>query len=94
MKSLLKFYLKNFKVIHHSFFILLVFSTFKLFTFVPGFFGQIFQLVLSHNILGFCFQIAILVYCFKVNPIMLEKAGLTDDYMQEQLENLDKKNSK
>jgi hypothetical protein len=48
-------------------------------------------MILSPNLTGFCFQIAILAYCFKVNPIILEKAGLTDDYMKEELENLDKK---
>ena len=93
MKKLLKFYLKNFKFIHHSLFIILVFSTLKLLSFAP-LLGWIFDVVFQPGLLGLIFKLGILAYCFKVNPIMLEKAGLTDDYMKEQLEKLDKKNSK
>ena len=90
MKTLLKFYLKNFKFIHHLFFIVLVFSTLKLLSFAP-FLGWIFDVIFQPGLLGLIFKIGILAYCFKVNPIILEKAGLTDDYMKEELENLDKK---
>lgn len=89
MKTLLRFYLKNFKVIHHSVFILMVFGTLKLCTFLP-LIGWCYSLIFQPNLIGLFFQIGLLITCFKINPHMLEKAGLTDEYMKEQLDNLDK----
>ena len=84
MKTLFKFYLKNFRAIHHIIFIIMVFGSLKLSSFVYTPFKSIF----SFDSLGILMQLTLLAICFYFGQKSLRSAGLTDEYMKEQLKKL------
>lgn len=90
MKNLLSFYLKYYKSIHHIVFVLMVFSFIK----ILSLFADVFNLVFQIGSFGLFLQIAILVSCYFLNERALIQAGLTPEYMAEELENLKKKRGK
>lgn len=87
MKNLSIFYLKYYKSIHHIVFVLIVFSFIKLLSL----FIDIFNLVFQIGSFGLFLQLVILVSCYFLNERALIKAGLTAEYMAEELERVKKK---
>lgn len=87
MKSLFKFYLKNFRVIHHLVFISMTFGVLKILSMILPFYEVIFKL----NPFGVFLQLVTLALCFYFNEKALNKAGLTDEYMNREFEKLEKK---
>ncbi len=81
MKILSIFYLKYYKSIHHIVFVLMVFSFIKLLSL----FIDIFNVVFQFGSIGLFLQIAILVSCYFLNERALVQAGLTPEYMAEEL---------
>lgn len=87
MKKLFVFYLKNFRVVHHILFIVMAFVSFKLASYIYNPFNAIFQF----NPFGTFLQIVILCLCFYFNERALKRAGITDEYMSQQLKNFKQK---
>ena len=87
MKKLFVFYLKNFRVIHHILFIIMCFSVLKL---ISLFFTPL-NLVFTVDLLGLFLQLVTLTLCFYFNQRALDKAGLTDEYMNSELEKFKQK---
>ena len=87
MKNLSVFYFKYYKSIHHIVFVLMVFSFLKLLSL----FVDIFNLVFQIGSTGLFLQIVILVSCYFLNERALIQAGLTPEYMAEELERVKKK---
>jgi hypothetical protein len=87
MKPLFKFYLKNFRVIHHIFFILMTFGFLKLLSLGFTFYDVVFTL----TPFGTFLQVVILCLCFYFNEKALNKVGLTDEYMSNELEKIENK---
>ena len=87
MKTLLKFYLKNFRVIHHIFFILMTFGFLKLLSLV----FPIYNLIFTLTPIGTFFQVVTLCLCYYFNEKALKKADLTDEYMKSELEKFNQK---
>jgi hypothetical protein len=84
MKTLLKLYLKNFRVIHHIVFILMTFGFLKLLSLVIPIYNVIFTL----TPIGTITQVILLSLCYYFNEKALLKAGLTDEYMKSELEKI------
>lgn len=81
MKTLSIFYLKYYKSIHHIVFVLMAFSFIKLISLFIDIFNYVFQL----GSIGLFLQITILVSCYFLNERALVQAGLTPEYMAEEL---------
>ena len=87
MKNISMFYFKYYKSIHHIVFVLMVFSFIKFLSL----FANIFNLVFQIGSIGLFLQIVILVSCYFLNERALVQAGLTPEYMEEELERVKKK---
>lgn len=88
MKSLLTFYLKNFRVIHHFLFILMTFGFLKILSMIILILDNVFKTTPS----GIFIQIIVLSLCLYFNEKALNQAGLTDDFMNNELEKIKKRN--
>lgn len=86
MKSLFKFYLKNFRVVHHLAFILMTFGFLKFLSMIILILDNIFKTTPSGTFL----QIIILSLCLYFNEKALNKSGLTDSLMNDKLEKMNK----
>jgi hypothetical protein len=81
MKNLFSFYLKNFRAVHHIVFILMTFGFLKIISLIFPFYEVIFKL----DGYGVFLQLVTLAFCFFFNEKALNKVGITDDYMSDQL---------
>ena len=88
MKLLLKFYLKNFRVIHHLVFISMTFGFLKILSMIILILDNVFKTTPSGTFL----QIIVLSLCLYFNEKALNKSGLTDDFMNGELEKIKKRN--
>ncbi len=87
MKKLFVFYLKNFRAIHHIVFIVMTFGFFKLTSYIYS----PFNLIFNFDPLGLFLQLLTLTFCFYYNQKALSKVGLTDEYMNSELEKFKQK---
>lgn len=84
MKSLFKFYLMNYRIIHHIFFIIVSFSFIKLVSFIFPFYDFIFHFRPESLII----QILVLVFCYIATEDSLKKSGINDELIQKELDKL------
>jgi hypothetical protein len=84
---MLTFYLKNYKSIHHIVFIAMTFGFIKLLSL----FINAFDLVFTISKSGLFLQAIILIACYFLNEMAMKKAGLTDEYMSNELDKAQKK---
>lgn len=89
MEKVLVIYLKNFRVIHHLFFISLTFGSLKIISVFFSFFEPIFTI----NSFGIFLQLCTLLLCFHFNEKALSQSGLTDEFMLNELEKCESKDT-
>jgi hypothetical protein len=87
MKKLFVFYLKNFRAIHHIVFIVMTFGFLKLTSFI---FSPL-NLIFNFDSFGLFLQLVTLAFCFYYNEKALHKVGLTDEFMNSELEKFKQK---
>lgn len=87
MKKLFVFYLKNFRAIHHITFIVMTFTVLKLISLILPTLNLLFSL----TSIGLFLQLITLTLCLYFNERALLKVGLTDEFMNSELEKFKQK---